>query len=83
MHKIEKKPKFITDISKRKVTLSKRRRGLFKKAIELSTLCGLDIFMVVFDPHRQKLFELNSQKDFDIQVINHMLDKVNKQQFIT
>ena len=72
-------PNFITDSTKRKVTLSKRRRGLFKKAIELSSLCGMDIFMVVFDSERQKLFELKSTEDFDIRVVSHMVDQVNKQ----
>ena len=61
------------------MTLSKRKWGLFKKAIELSTLCGLDIFLVVFDSEKQKLFELKSKEDFDIDVISHMMEKVNRQ----
>ncbi|XP_047331513.1 agamous-like MADS-box protein AGL61 [Impatiens glandulifera] len=32
------------------VTFSKRRSGLFKKASELSTLCGVDIAIIVFSP---------------------------------
>ncbi|CAI9273384.1 unnamed protein product [Lactuca saligna] len=32
------------------VTFSKRRVGLFKKASELCTLCGVDIAIVVFSP---------------------------------
>ncbi|XP_050890863.1 agamous-like MADS-box protein AGL62 [Lathyrus oleraceus] len=32
------------------VTFSKRRSGLFKKASELCTLCGIDIALVVFSP---------------------------------
>ncbi|WMV55644.1 hypothetical protein MTR67_049029 [Solanum verrucosum] len=32
------------------VTFSKRCDGVFKKAIELSTLCGADIVVVVFSP---------------------------------
>ncbi|VFR02752.1 unnamed protein product [Cuscuta campestris] len=34
----------------RQVTFSKRRSGVFKKASELSTLCGVDIAMVIFSP---------------------------------
>nr|GMD74269.1 agamous-like MADS-box protein AGL61 [Ipomoea batatas] len=34
----------------RHVTFSKRRTGLFKKASEMSTLCGTEIAMVVFSP---------------------------------
>ncbi|GER39750.1 MADS-box transcription factor family protein [Striga asiatica] len=31
-------------------TFSKRRRGLFKKACELSTLCGVDLGIIIFSP---------------------------------
>jgi hypothetical protein len=72
-------PSLITNFSRRKVTSTKRRRGLFKKGMELSLLCGLEIFMVVFDPEKQKIFELKSQEDFDVTLVHHMLDKVNKQ----
>ena len=50
-----KKPHFIENEAKRKVTCSKRKRGLLKKSIELSTMCGLDIFLVIFDKDKQKL----------------------------
>ncbi|CAJ2668492.1 agamous-like MADS-box protein AGL61 [Trifolium pratense] len=43
---IEKIPKK----SHLQVTFSKRRSGLFKKASELCTLCGVDIGIVVFSP---------------------------------
>lgn len=39
--------------SNRLVTFSKRRSGLFKKASELSTLCGVDIAMIVFSPAKK------------------------------
>jgi len=41
--------KLITDPYKKKVTITKRKRGVMRKIIELSALCGLDIFMVIFD----------------------------------
>ncbi|KAH7833048.1 hypothetical protein Vadar_002665 [Vaccinium darrowii] len=34
----------------RQVTFSKRRYGLFKKASELVTLCGVELMMIVFSP---------------------------------
>ncbi|KAF7826595.1 agamous-like MADS-box protein AGL62 [Senna tora] len=43
---IEKIPKK----SNLQVTFSKRRSGLFKKASELCTLCGVEIALVVFSP---------------------------------
>ena len=41
--------KAIDDPNRRKVTMSKRKKGVFKKSIELSILCELDVFMVIFD----------------------------------
>nr|XP_017256371.1 PREDICTED: agamous-like MADS-box protein AGL62 [Daucus carota subsp. sativus] len=35
-----------------KVTFSKRRSGLFKNASELSTLCGVEIAIIVFSPRK-------------------------------
>ncbi|KAK7816414.1 mads-box protein jointless [Quercus suber] len=40
--------KKIDNTTARQVTFSKRRRGLFKKAFELSTLCDADIALMVF-----------------------------------
>lgn len=72
-----KAPQAIANKFRRKVTFSKRKRGLFKKAIELSILCELDIFLCIFDREKQKIFELNTSKDFDVRLLSHMLDKVN------
>ncbi|MFS7999722.1 putative transcription factor MADS-type1 family [Helianthus anomalus] len=38
----------IENLAARQVTFSKRRRGLFKKAQELSTLCDIDLALIVF-----------------------------------
>ncbi|XP_027348665.1 MADS-box protein AGL24-like [Abrus precatorius] len=51
--------KKIDNISSRQVTFSKRRKGLFKKAQELSTLCDADIALIVFSA-TSKLFEYAS-----------------------
>ncbi|GAU50194.1 hypothetical protein TSUD_408820 [Trifolium subterraneum] len=42
--------KMMTKRSNMQVTFSKRRNGLFKKASELSTLCGADVALVLFSP---------------------------------
>ncbi|XP_021753229.1 agamous-like MADS-box protein AGL61 [Chenopodium quinoa] len=39
--------------SNRQVTFSKRRCGLFKKASELCTLCGVDAAIIVFSPGKK------------------------------
>lgn len=51
--------KKIDNTTARQVTFSKRRRGLFKKAQELSTLCDAEIALVVFSA-TGKLFEFTS-----------------------
>ncbi|XP_056174786.1 agamous-like MADS-box protein AGL6 [Syzygium oleosum] len=40
----------IADPAKRLVTYSKRRKGLFKKASDLCTLCGARVAVIVFSP---------------------------------
>ncbi|KAL2936762.1 MADS-box transcription factor 22 [Bienertia sinuspersici] len=40
--------KKIENIAARQVTFSKRRKGVFKKAYELSTLCDAEIAVIVF-----------------------------------
>ncbi|KAK8259449.1 hypothetical protein V6Z11_D13G056600 [Gossypium hirsutum] len=51
--------KKIDNTAARQVTFSKRRRGLFKKAYELSTLCDAEIALLVFS-NTGKLFEYSS-----------------------
>nr|XP_023880231.1 MADS-box protein JOINTLESS-like [Quercus suber] len=51
--------KKIDNTTARQVTFSKRRRGLFKKAFELSTLCDAEISLMVFSA-AGKLFEYAS-----------------------
>ena len=66
-------PKLIENYKQRVTTLSKRKRSLLKKAIELSVMCDLEVFMIIFDKKKQKLFELNSNPMFDSKVVNEML----------
>nr|ADU56832.1 MADS-box protein STMADS11 subfamily [Coffea arabica] len=49
----------IDNATARQVTFSKRRRGLFKKAEELSVLCDADVALILFSS-TGKLFEYSS-----------------------
>ncbi|XP_059445184.1 MADS-box protein JOINTLESS-like isoform X2 [Corylus avellana] len=51
--------KKIDNTTRRQVTFSKRRRGLFKKALELSILCDAEIALIVFSS-TGKLFDYAS-----------------------
>ena len=53
--------KKIDNITSRQVTFSKRRRGLFKKAQELSTLCDAEMALIVFSS-TGKLYEYASSR---------------------
>lgn len=53
------KIKKIDNITARQVTFSKRRRGLFKKAEELSVLCDAEVALIIFSA-TGKLFEFAS-----------------------
>ena len=55
--------KKIDNITARQVTFSKRRRGLFKKAKELATLCDAEIGLIVFSS-TGKLYDYASSRSF-------------------
>ena len=51
----------IDNVSARQVTFSKRRRGLFKKAEELSVLCDAEVALIIFSS-TGKLFDYSSSR---------------------
>ena len=55
------KIKKIDNITARQVTFSKRRRGLFKKAEELSVLCDAEVGLIVFSS-TGKLFDYSNSR---------------------
>lgn len=57
--------KKIDNTTARQVTFSKRRRGLFKKAEELSILCDAEVALIVFSS-TGKLFQYSSSSMNDI-----------------
>ena len=59
----------IRDPNQRKVCLSKRKKGLLKKAIQLSALCDLDIFIHIHDKLRNRVTHFASNEDSDLLAI--------------
>ncbi|OIW10613.1 hypothetical protein TanjilG_15985 [Lupinus angustifolius] len=66
--------KKIDNITARQVTFSKRRKGLFKKAKELSVLCDADIALIIFSS-TGKLFEYSSSSMKEILERHHLHSK--------
>ena len=62
----------IPDETNRNVTYCKRKRGLLKKAIELSSLCDQHIYIAIFDENKQRLVEFQSTDDFNSSVVHHL-----------
>ncbi|XP_052190649.1 MADS-box protein JOINTLESS-like [Diospyros lotus] len=60
----------IDNATARQVTFSKRRRGLFKKAEELSILCDADVALIIFSA-TGKLFQYSSSS------MKEILEKYN------
>ncbi|XP_020517657.1 MADS-box protein JOINTLESS isoform X2 [Amborella trichopoda] len=69
--------KKIDNATARQVTFSKRRRGLFKKAHELSVLCDAQVGVIIFSA-TGKLFEYSSSSMEDI-VDKYFMDSKNLQ----
>jgi hypothetical protein len=66
---------FIECKNSRHNTFQKRKRGFLKKAIEFCHLCGLDIYIVIHDPEKQKLIEFKSQKNFKLKDVKKLIKK--------
>lgn len=64
----------IRDRVSRNVTFCKRKKGLIKKAMELSLLCGQQMAMYFFDSDKSKLVIYNSSSDFDVKKISLLLN---------
>ena len=65
------------ETKEQKVTYFKRKRGLLKKCIELSTLCDQDMFLVMRDKKYKRLVEFNSTPDFNLKAVIESLGKDN------
>ena len=68
---------YITNENLRNIAYSKRKKGLVKKAMELSKLCGVDIHLVVFDKKKQRLIEFSSSNEFSAKAAEEMIDNQN------
>ena len=59
----------IQDQVKRNVTFCKRKKGIIKKAIEISKLCDKEVALYILDKKTNKLVAFNSTSNFEIDSI--------------
>ena len=55
----------IADKNSRNITYNKRKKGLIKKAMELSILCEQDVYLAIFDKTKNKFVLYTSEEDFE------------------
>nr|GLL48557.1 MADS-box protein SOC1-like [Ipomoea trifida] len=72
--------KRIENATSRQVSFSKRRRGLLKKAFELSVLCDSEITLIVFSP-TGKLYEFSSSSSTNKTIERYMNSAKNLGQY--
>ena len=61
MGRVRLRLKKIENQTYKNITFAKRKNGLIKKAYELSTLCDVEVALIVFSP-AGKLFILDGKK---------------------
>ena len=69
MRKRIEKIRKIDNLSHRKVTYCKRKKGLLKKAIELSLLCDLKMFVFIYDKNQRRVIHYASDPSQDLMEI--------------
>ncbi|XP_010520751.1 PREDICTED: MADS-box protein AGL24-like isoform X3 [Tarenaya hassleriana] len=72
--------KKIDNVTARQVTFSKRRRGIFKKAEELSVLCDAEVALIIFSA-TGKLFEFSSSRRMRDMLARYNLHASNLNKF--
>ena len=59
----------IDDPANRRITYLKRRKGLVKKAMELSMLCEQEVYMAIYDRERHEMLRYTSTAEFDLEAL--------------
>ena len=56
-------PSYIEELTRRNNIKSKRRKNVIKKAMELQSMCGLDLLIVIKDTEYDKIQIYNSSPE--------------------
>ena len=60
---------YINDRVSRNVTFCKRKKGLIKKAMEISLLCGQQVALYIYDPEKMRLVSYTSTRKLNMEEI--------------
>jgi hypothetical protein len=71
-------PKKITDVIKLRNSKCKRSKNLIKKCMELSTLCGLKVNLVIFDETKNRIQEFCSEAEYTVEKFAEMKSNTGK-----
>ena len=71
----------IQDKFKRKIACSKRKRGIVKKAMELSILCNQNILMIIYDKDKNKAVNYFSENDVDLDKLQVLITNKQSKKF--
>ena len=66
---------YLSDRSLRNIAYHIRKRGLLKKAIELSSMCGLEMYLLIYDKEKDKIIEYQSDDQFDLNKVSEIIIK--------
>jgi len=58
---------------------NKRRNGLIKKAIQLSKMCGMKIYVAMYDTKYDRMVQFLSHPDFNNEMVARKIDRLSKQ----
>ena len=57
----------------REIAYFKRKRGILKKAMELSMICDQDIYMMIYDRKQGRVVEFQSTPNFSLDSVKDLL----------
>lgn len=73
---ITKQPNYIENKRKRTVIKNKRRNGLIKKAVQLSKMCDLQIYLAIYDEQFDRMVQFGSKSSFNCQNVQETIKRL-------
>lgn len=65
---------YLEDPIQRNVTYCKRKKYITQKLLELGNLCDLKIYLMIFNPKKQSLYEYRSEDKFSSEICSKLVE---------